>query len=433
MEFEVVSNNGSDLESVSPTVIKVIGCGGGGGNAVDCMVDCGIKGIQFIAINTDLQVLRKSKADIKLQIGKKISEGQGAGGKPEVGEAAAKEDEEAIKNALVGADMVFITAGMGGGTGTGSSPIVAKIAKEMNILTVAVVTLPFDFEGNQRMQIALEGVKKLREEVDSLIVIPDQQVLKVCEKKMTVPEAFNFINDVLRQGVQGISEIITKIGLVNRDFHDVEAVMRGQGDAIFGIGIAEGENRASDAATKAINNKLLENTHIDGAKNILIYMCAKNIEIEEINEIVRIITGSAAPNAKINWGLVIDEQMKDEEISVTVIATGFNQGPNIEENSGEITENTNVKNPNLVDPSEFSELLVGSQSVPEKKTSQSEEFGNEQASAIEKTLKAENSNLGSDIYKKNSSEPQKPKKFLNEDYYEKPAAWRRRGISIRDD
>ncbi len=426
MEFEVTSDSGSNLNSVSPTVIKVVGCGGGGGNAVNCMVDNGISGIDFIAINTDLQVLRNSKANFKLQIGQKVSEGQGAGGNPEVGEAAAKEDEESIKNALQGADMVFVTAGMGGGTGTGSSPIVAHIAKELGALTVAVVTLPFAFEGKQRMEIALEGVKKLREEVDSLIVIPDQQVLKVCEKKLTVSQSFDFINDVLRQGVQGISEIITKVGLVNRDFHDVEAVMRGQGDAIFGIGIGQGENRASDAATSAINNKLLENTHIDGAKNLLINICAKEeVGMEEIEEIINTISASADKNVKVLWGLILDENMEDK-ISVTVIATGFNQESQAKEECT-LEEEKVTSNPNVVDPSELEDLFNPGKSIPRKP----ENWGGEQAKDIDDTLNPSSHSLGKDISSRTS-----PKPGLDLNDFEQPASWRRsgkkRGISFRN-
>lgn len=314
------------VATVNPTKIKVVGCGGCGGNAVNTMIDTGVQGVEFIALNTDLQALTLSKAQYKIQIGQKLAGGLGAGGKPEVGEEAAKEQQEQIKEVLKDSDMVFITAGMGGGTGTGSAPVVAKIAKELGALTVAVVTTPFKFEGKVRMQHAAEGVKKLRAEVDSLIAIPNELILKDAEKGLSIPKAFSIINDVLRQGVQGISDIITKPGLVNRDFRDVQTVMAGQGDAILGIGEGEGANRATDAAHNAINNRLLVDTNIDGAKNVLINICGnQDVGIAECNEIASIITERANPDATVLWGQVLDENMGDK-ISVTVIATGFGSG-----------------------------------------------------------------------------------------------------------
>ncbi len=314
----------SSHNAASPTKIKVVGCGGCGGNAVDCMIDSGVGGVEFIALNTDLQALNRSKAEYKIQIGQKLAGGLGAGGKPEVGEESAKEQQEAIKEILKDSDMVFITAGMGGGTGTGSAPVVAKIARELGALTVAVVTTPFKFEGKVRMEHAEEGVKKLRAEVDSLIEIPNELILKDAEKRLSVEGAFVLINDILRQGVQGISDIITKPGLVNRDFRDVQSVMQGQGDAILGIGVGEGDNRAVDAAHNAINNRLLVDTNIDGAKNVLINICGNHdLGIAECNEIANIITERASKGAVVLWGQVIDEKMEDK-ISVTVIATGFN-------------------------------------------------------------------------------------------------------------
>lgn len=310
--------------TLSPTKIKVVGCGGCGGNAVDTMIDTGVGGVEFIAINTDLQALTRSKAEYKIQIGQKLAGGLGAGGKPEVGEESAIEQKEQIQELLKGSDMVFITAGMGGGTGTGSAPVVAKIARELGALTVAVVTTPFKFEGKVRMEHADEGVKKLRAEVDSLIAIPNELILQDKEKRLSVPKAFVLINDILRQGVQGISDIITKPGLVNRDFRDVESVMKDQGDAILGIGEGTGDNRAVDAAHNAINNRLLVDTNIDGAKNVLINIAGNSeVAISECNEIATIITERANPNAVVLWGQVLDETMEDR-ISVTVIATGFN-------------------------------------------------------------------------------------------------------------
>lgn len=319
--------------TANPTKIKVVGCGGCGGNAVNTMIDTGVGGVEFIALNTDLQALTKCRAETKIQIGQKLASGLGAGGKPEIGEEAAKEQQEQIKEALKDANMVFITAGMGGGTGTGSAPVVAKIAKELGALTVAVVTTPFKFEGKVRMARALEGVKKLRAEVDSLIAIPNELILKDAEKGLSIEKAFLIINDVLRQGVQGISDIITKPGLVNRDFRDVQTVMAGQGDAILGIGIGEGSNRATDAAHNAINNRLLVDTNIDGAKNVLINICGNHdVGIAECDEIASIITEHANPNATVLWGQVLDESM-EEKISVTVIATGFNSGVKDSENA----------------------------------------------------------------------------------------------------
>ena len=328
MDYEVLKTGDGVTPAIgatNPTKIKVVGCGGCGGNAVNCMIENGVGGVEFIALNTDLQALNSSKAQYKVQIGQKLSGGLGAGGKPEVGEEAAKEQQEQIKEILKDSDMVFITAGMGGGTGTGSAPIVAKIARDLGALTVAVVTTPFKFEGKVRMSHAEEGVKKLRAEVDSLIAVPNELILKDAEKNLSVEKAFVLINDILRQGVQGISDIITKSGLVNRDFQDVKSVMKDQGDAILGIGVGEGDNRAVDAAHNAINNRLLVDTNIDGAKNVLINICGNHdVGIAECNEIASIITERANPDATVLWGQVLDESMEDK-ITVTVIATGFNK------------------------------------------------------------------------------------------------------------
>ena len=385
MEYEVISKTGSNLGEESPTHIKVVGCGGGGGNAVNCMIDAEIKGVDFVALNTDLQALKRSKAEYKLQIGQKISGGLGAGGNPEVGEEAAKEEEEAIRNILKGSDMVFVTAGMGGGTGTGSAPIVARIARELGALTVAVVTTPFNFEGKLRMHQAEEGIKKLRASVDSLIVIPNQQVFKDMEKNLTVQNAFRIIDDILRQGVQGISDIITKPGLVNRDFNDVESVMKGQGDAILGTGIGKGENRAVDAATAAINNKLLENVRIDGAKNVLINICGNSgVRMAECDEIANIVTASANPDAKVLWGQVIDDSMEDT-ICVTVIATGFNKNTPEESETEEVVqkEEKTVEDSNHISVSDFNMLLSGKSS---KSSMDSPELFEEEPSAQNDSL-----------------------------------------------
>ena len=311
----------SEVSGGSPTVIKVVGCGGGGSNAVNRMIFRELSNVDFIVLNTDLQALGRSKAPTKLAIGQKVTKGLGAGGKPEVGEQAAEEDKELITNELRGADMVFITAGMGGGTGTGSAPVVARIAKELGCLTVAVVTTPFEFEGNVRMRQAKEGLIKLHEQVDSLI--PNEQLFKNIDKNLTVKESFRKADEVLCQGVEGISNIITNPGDVNTDFADVRNAMAGQGNAIFGIGIGEGENRATDAAYNAIHNPMLENSRIDGAKNLLVNICAsEEITLSEVGEICKIVSASADKDYNMFWGQVTQPELEGK-ISVTVIATGF--------------------------------------------------------------------------------------------------------------
>ena len=313
----------SEVSGGSPTVIKVVGCGGGGSNAVNRMIFRELSNVDFIVLNTDLQALGRSKAPTKLAIGQKVTKGLGAGGKPEVGEQAAEEDKELITNELRGADMVFITAGMGGGTGTGSAPVVARIAKELGCLTVAVVTTPFEFEGNVRMRQAKEGLIKLHEQVDSLIVIPNEQLFKNIDKNLTVKESFRKADEVLCQGVEGISNIITNPGDVNTDFADVRNAMAGQGNAIFGIGFGEGENRATDAAYNAIHNPMLENSRIDGAKNLLVNICAsEEITLSEVGEICKIVSASADKDYNMFWGQVTQPELEGK-ISVTVIATGF--------------------------------------------------------------------------------------------------------------
>ncbi len=318
MHIEVIDENVN-----SSTVIKVIGVGGGGSNAVNRMIARGVQNVQFIAANTDLQAMKLSEAEIKLPLGSELTGGLGAGGVPEIGEKAALEDKERIRNVLAGADMVFVTAGMGGGTGTGAAPVVANIAREMNVLTVAVVTKPFEFEGKKKKLLADEGIKKLREAVDTLITIPNQYLLKIVEKKTPIKEAFLVADDVLRQGVQGISDLITIPGMINIDFADVRTIMKGKGDAIMGIGIGVGENRAVDAATNAINNPLLEDARIEGAKGILVNVTGgSDFSLTEYSEIVNIITSNADDDALIIPGNCIDTALADE-VRVTVIATGF--------------------------------------------------------------------------------------------------------------
>ena len=325
IELSVENNAGTALHAPSPTVIKIVGCGGGGSSAVNRMVEAGVSDVEFVVLNTDMQALQISKAQTRLPIGQELTGGLGAGGNPEVGENAAMEDREKIAEVLSGADMVIITAGMGGGTGTGSAPIVAQIAHEQNALTVAVVTTPFEFEAAIRMEYAMSGLEKLREHVDSLIIIPNQQIMKIVgnDKKLSYKQAFRLADDVLCQGVQGITEIITKPGVVNCDFADVKTVMKNQGDAILGVGIADGENRAVEAAQKAITNPMLENRHIDGASNILVNITsAEDLAMVEVEEVISTITASANTRLKLFWGQVLDPTMEDK-ISVTVIATGF--------------------------------------------------------------------------------------------------------------
>ncbi|HUW68824.1 MAG TPA: cell division protein FtsZ [bacterium] len=315
----------ADAFKTESTVIKVIGAGGGGSNAINRMIEAGLHNVEFIVANTDLQALRRSDAAIKLGLGAKVTHGLGAGGKPEIGEKAALEDRAAIAEALQGADMVFITAGMGGGTGTGSAPIIAQVAKELGALTVAVVTKPFDFEGKVKMRLAEEGIEKLRQAVDTLIVIPNQHLLKIVEKRTPIRDAFKLADDVLRQGVQGISDLITVAGDINIDFADVNTVMSGQGDAIMGIGSARGDNRAVEAAEKAVSNPLLEDARIDGAKSILINVTGgESFTLNEYEEIVGIITRNADADALVIAGIVNDPSVQDE-VSVTVIATGFDR------------------------------------------------------------------------------------------------------------
>ena len=303
--------------------IKVIGVGGGGNNAVNRMVDNQIKGVQFIAVNTENQVLELSKADVTIQIGEKVTKGLGAGANPQIGEEAAQESREEIIKALEGADMVFVTAGMGGGTGTGAAPIVAECAKEVGALTVGVVTKPFAFEGKRRRAAAEKGIEFLTQKVDTIIVIPNDKLLQVVDKKCTITDAFSKADDVLRQGIKGISDLIQIPGLINLDFADVKTIMTEQGEALMGIGVGEGENRAADAAKMAINSPLLE-TSIDGAKGILLNISgSSDLSIFEVNEAAEIISDAADPDANIIFGSVIDESLGDK-VQITVVATGFN-------------------------------------------------------------------------------------------------------------
>lgn len=311
-----------DLENGQFADIKVIGCGGGGSNAVNRMISANLQGVQFIALNTDAQALMLSEASVKIQLGEKLTKGLGAGSNPEIGQRSAEESREEIKKSLEGADMVFITAGMGGGTGTGAAPVVAEVAKELNALTVGVVTRPFTFEGRRRQQQAEDGIEQLREKVDTLITIPNDRLLQVIEKRTSMIEAFKIADDVLRQGVQGISDLITVPGLINLDFADVRTIMTDAGSALMGIGQASGEDRAIEAAKQAISSPLLE-ASIEGAKGILLSVTgSSNLGLFEVNEAAEIISEAADPEANIIFGAVIDETLQDE-LKVTVIATGF--------------------------------------------------------------------------------------------------------------
>jgi len=315
------------MAEVKPVVetfakIKVIGVGGSGGSAINRMIDCGIRGVEFIAVNTDVQALHYNKASKKIHIGKTITRGLGAGMNPDLGKRSAEEAQNEIRDMLKDADMIFVTCGLGGGTGTGASPTIAEIARDLGALTVAVVTKPFAFEGAQRKNIAERGLSELADKVDTIITIPNDKLLQVVDKKTSLLDAFMVVDEVLRQGVQGISELITVPGLINVDFADVKAVMANAGSALMGIGQASGENKAIEAAKMAISSPLLEMS-IEGARGILFTIVGgPNLAMHEVNEAAKVITSSADEDAKIIFGAVIDEKYKDE-IKITVIATGF--------------------------------------------------------------------------------------------------------------
>ena len=316
--------------------IKVIGVGGAGNNAVNRMVDCGIRGVEFISVNTDRQALQMSKAGTKIQIGEKITRGLGAGANPDIGAQSAEESKSEVAEVLRGADMVFVTAGMGGGTGTGAAPIVAGIAKEMGILTIGVVTKPFTFEGKKRLSQADRGIESLKSKVDTLVVIPNDKLLQIIDRKTSIVEAFKQADEILRQGVQGISDLIAVPGLVNLDFADVKTIMLNTGMAHMGIGRASGENRAEDAAKQATESPLLE-TSIEGARGVIINITGgPDLGLHEVNTAAELVQRSVDPEANIIFGAVIDPDMKDE-ITITVIATEF-----------EKEKNTNMNVDNLV-------------------------------------------------------------------------------------
>jgi cell division protein FtsZ len=310
-------------QSISGARIKVIGIGGGGGNAINRMIEAGIEGVEFLVGNTDLQALKSSRASVKIQIGEKLTRGLGAGGDPEIGRQSALEDTEKIIEALEGADMVFITTGLGGGTGTGAAPIIASLATELGALTVAVVTKPFRFEGRRRQRQGEQGLNELRECVDTVITIPNERLLNAVQKNTPFLDSFKLADDVLRQAVQGISDIITVPGLINVDFADVKTIMAGMGMALMGTGAAAGENRALEATQRAISSPLLEEASIEGAKGLLVNVTGgTDLTLFEVNEAMSIIHDSADPDANIIFGAVLDERLADE-MKITVIATGF--------------------------------------------------------------------------------------------------------------
>jgi cell division protein FtsZ len=311
----------ADVESFAR--IRVVGAGGSGNNAVNYMMESKVKGVEFIAINSDAQDLHNSLAKKKIHIGKNLTRGLGAGGDPEMGRRAAEETREEINNAIKGSDMIFITGGMGGGTGTGAAPVVAKIARESGALTVGVVTKPFLFEGQQRMRLALEGIEELKQEVDALITIPNDRLLAIVDKETTVKDAFSMCDNILKQAVEGISDLITMPGIINVDFADIRSVMENAGSALMGVGISSGENRAEEAARLAINSPLLE-VSITGAKGVLFAIAGgEDLGMLEIQEAARVITEAIDPQARVIFGAIRDEKLKKNELKVTVIATGF--------------------------------------------------------------------------------------------------------------
>lgn len=357
MDFGIIEDLLHD-EQTPPTDIKVIGVGGAGGNAVNRMISSGLKKVTFVALNTDVQALQRSDAQVRIPIGKELTGGLGAGGIPEMGQKAAEESKDEIRGLLEGTDMVFITAGMGGGTGTGAAPVVAEIARGLNILTVAVVTTPFAFEGRKKLQFANEGIDRLRKQVDTLILIPNQYLLKVAENNTPIKQAFLMADDVLRQGVQGISELITEPGEINIDFADVRTVMKGKGDAIMGIGLGEGANRAVDAARQAINNPLLENAKIDGAKSVLVNLTASDgLTLQEYQDVVEMITENCDQDALIIAGQAYNPDLGDK-VKVTVVATGFER------------ESVNVDIPEFEKPKKrFDQFINSAESRPAQQPS----------------------------------------------------------------
>jgi cell division protein FtsZ len=361
MNFEVLQ----DEVTASPTVIKAVGAGGGGVNAVNHMIESGVDNVQFIAVNTDLQALNLSKAATRLPIGSKLTRGLGAGGKPEIGEKAAEEDREMIVNALKGADMTFVTAGMGGGTGTGSAPVIASIARELGTLTVGIVTKPFGFEGDYKMRLAEAGIARMRAAVDSLIVVPNQRLLKLVDRRTSMKDAFHLTDDVLRQAIQGISDLVTKPGEINIDFADIRTIMTGQGDALMGIGLGSGDSKATDAAHKAMSNPLLEDTTIQNAKNLLVGVTGgPDMGILDYEEVMNHLKKAATVDAQIISGYRIDESMGDS-VMVTLVATGYEtQAERAEREERERREKAERSRNEYLSFPDFENVLQGSSKKP---------------------------------------------------------------------
>lgn len=379
--------------------IKVVGVGGGGGSSINRMVEGGIKGVEFIAVNTDVQALHYNKASKKLHIGKSITRGLGAGMNPELGKQAAEESQNDIRDALKEADMVFVTCGLGGGTGTGASPIVAEIARDLGALTVAVVTKPFSFEGAQRKNLADRGYTELADKVDTIITIPNDKLLQVIDKKTSLLDAFMVVDNVLQKGVQGIAELITVPGLINVDFADVKAVMANAGSALMGIGEASGENKAIEAAKAAINSPMLEMS-IEGARGVLFSITGgSNLGMIEINEAAKIITASADDEAKIIFGAVIDPQMKDE-IKITVCATGFD---------GRVGGGPKPVGERSYTPSSFIERETTKSSVSTQSVASSSSMGSESSDTKQEEKKKHFSAV-----KAAQKEPAKKKQVVND-------------------
>ncbi len=329
MPFEIKEDGNREKKVKRVPVIKVMGIGGAGNNAISRMIEAGIKDVMFMAANTDLQVLEASQADVTIQLGAETTRGLGAGGYPEMGEKAAEESKPEIEEILEGTDLLFLTCGMGGGTGTGATPVIAKIAKEMQILTVAIVTTPFYFEGNNRWRIATEGLKKMHNNVDTLIRISNNKLLEELPPDITIPDAFLKADETLHQGVKGISELITRRGYINLDFADVEAVMRNAGPAMLGIGVGKGENRAEVSAKMAMDSKLLEQPVKNASSIILNVSAPKNVTMKEMHVAASVIRQGCSEEADVKFGLVIDDSISEDEMRVTLIATGFEEADNL--------------------------------------------------------------------------------------------------------
>lgn len=377
----------SDVESFAR--IRVVGVGGSGNNAVNHMVSSKIHGVEFIAINSDAQDLHHSLAKKKIHIGKNLTRGLGAGGNPDMGRRAAEETREEIANSLKGSDMIFITGGMGGGTGTGAAPVVAKIARESGALTVGVVTKPFLFEGQERMRLAMQGIEELKREVDALITIPNDRLLAIVDKDTTVRSAFAMCDDILKQAVEGISDLITMPGIINVDFADIRSVMENAGSALMGIGVSTGEKRAEEAARSSINSPLLE-VSITGAKGVLFAIAGgDDLGMLEIQEAARVITESIDPHAKVIFGAIRDEKLKKNEIKVTVIATGFPEP----DGAPSVTRSSFQNRPQVADeqpsPEESRGRIFNSLGVPRKKEEQSDEMRHD----IEKPVTPQKSDI----------------------------------------